>query len=82
MADPLSVGRRGCRLWGAEDENLLPLLHGLPQPTFFSLDQDFWRPDWSHLGYGLVWLDVADEQAACARDSGRDAGYGRGDPRF
>jgi hypothetical protein len=49
---------------GTDDENLLPVLHHLPQPTFFSLDQDFWRPGWAHRGYGLVWLDVRAKQAA------------------
>src|ERR1051325_2322863 len=50
--------------WGADDENLVPILHRLPQPTFFSLDRDFYRPSWAHASYGLVWLDVADDHAA------------------
>ena len=50
--------------WGTDDENLIPALHRLPQPTFFSLDRDFCRPDWAHASYGLVWLDVADDRAA------------------
>jgi hypothetical protein len=49
---------------GTDDENLLAVLHHLPQPTFFSLDQDFYRPDWAHSSYGLVWLDVRGRQAA------------------
>ena len=49
---------------GTADENLLPVLHRLPQPTFLSLDLNFYRPDWAHRGYCLVWLDVR----------GRDAG--------
>jgi hypothetical protein len=51
-------------LRGATDENLLPLLHRLPQPTFFTLDQDFYRSDWIHPAYCLVWLDVTDDRAA------------------
>ena len=43
---------------GTKDENLLPVLHRLSNPTFFSLDRDFYRPDWAHSGYCLVWLDV------------------------
>jgi hypothetical protein len=50
--------------WGTQDENLIPWLHRLPQPTFFSLDRDFYRPRWVHPSYGLVWLDVADNHAA------------------
>jgi hypothetical protein len=50
--------------WGTEDESLISALHRLPQPTFFSLDRDFFRPDWAHASYGLVWLDVADDRAA------------------
>lgn len=50
--------------WGTDDANLLPVLHRLPQPTFFSLDQDFYRPDWAHGRYSLVWLDVRGRQSA------------------
>jgi hypothetical protein len=49
---------------GTDDENLIPLLHRLPQPTFFTLDQDFYRSYWVHTAYCLVWLDVTDERAA------------------
>jgi len=49
---------------GTDDENLLPVLHHLPQPTFISLDADFYRPDWAHASYSLVWLDVPSRQAA------------------
>jgi hypothetical protein len=49
---------------GTDDAHLLPVLHRLPQPTFFSLDHDFHRPDWAHAGYCLVWLDVRGRQAA------------------
>src|SRR5258705_140071 len=49
---------------GAKDENLIPFLHRLPRPTFFSLDQDFYRPSLAHAGYCLVWLDVSDDRAA------------------
>ena len=49
---------------GTHDENLIPVLHRLPNPTFFSLDRDFYQPNWRHLAYCLVWLDVPDDQAA------------------
>ncbi len=34
--------------WGTDDENLIPVFHRLPQPTFFSLDRDFYRPELLH----------------------------------
>ena len=49
---------------GTKDINLIPFLHRLANPTFFSLDRDFYRPDWAHRGYCLVWLDVRGRQAA------------------
>jgi hypothetical protein len=49
---------------GSDDAALLPVFHHLPQPTFFSLDNDFYRPDWAHGRYSLVWLDVRRTQAA------------------
>src|SRR5262245_66062671 len=33
---------------GTKDENLIPFLHRLPYPTFFSLDRDFHRRDLAH----------------------------------
>ena len=49
---------------GATDENLIPVLHKLSQPTFFTLDRDFFRRDWAHANYALVWLDVRRREAA------------------
>jgi hypothetical protein len=49
---------------GTKDENLIPVLHRLPRPTFFSLDRNFYRPDWAHAEYGLIWLDVRGRDAA------------------
>lgn len=49
---------------GTRDENLMPVLHRLAAPTFFSLDHDFFRARWAHRNYALVWLDVADDRAA------------------
>lgn len=49
---------------GATDENLLPVLHKLPQPTFVTLGRDFFRRDWIHASYALVWLDVRRREAA------------------
>jgi len=55
----IDIGRTG-----TQDENLIPVLHRLPQATFFSLDHFFFRQDLLHDSYCLVWLDVADDQAA------------------
>lgn len=49
---------------GTLDENLLPLLHRLPQPTFFTHDRDFFQASLCHSHYALIDLDVGDEAAA------------------
>ena len=49
---------------GTDDEILISAFHHLPQPTFFSLDNDFYRRDWVHASYCLVWLDVRRRDAA------------------
>jgi len=49
---------------GTKDENLIPALHRLSNPTFFSLDQDFYHRSLAHSGYCLVWLDVRGRRAA------------------
>jgi hypothetical protein len=43
---------------GMTDENILPLLHHLRRPTFFTRDADFYRRGLRHERYCLVWLDV------------------------
>ena len=49
---------------GIDDADLIPLLLRLPSPTFFTRDEDFWRPSLQHPDYCLVWLDVEDTQGA------------------
>ncbi len=49
---------------GADDEDIIPLLHRLPQPAFFTLDKHFFRLALCHAAYCLVWLDVPDDHAA------------------
>jgi hypothetical protein len=49
---------------GTTDENLIPVLHHLSKPTFLTLDRNFYRLDWAHSNYGLVWLDVRRRVAA------------------
>ena len=48
------------------DDNILPLLHRLKQPTFFTRDGDFWNPRLRHAGYCLVFVDVPDHEGEVA----------------
>ena len=49
---------------GIQDPDILPVLHRLARPTFFTHDRDFFRRALVHPGYCLVWLDVFDGKAA------------------
>lgn len=49
---------------GMQDAEIIPLLHGLDRPTFFTLDRDFYDPRLCHEGYCLVFLVVEEEMAA------------------
>lgn len=53
------VGRKGMK-----DDEIIPLLHQLDRPTFFTLDSDFHNRRLCHEGYCLVHLDVDDETVA------------------
>jgi hypothetical protein len=53
------VGREGLK-----DQEIIPLLHQLRQPTFFTLDSDFFKGSLCHHSYCLVYLDVAQYEAA------------------
>ena len=55
----LDLGRKGMT-----DEEIIPLLHSLDRPTFFTLDGDFYECRLCHDGYCLVHLDVEEERAA------------------
>ena len=43
---------------GVQDEDILPLLHRLKHPTFFTQDEDFFKRELCHRAYCLAWLDV------------------------
>ncbi len=43
---------------GMKDHEIIPFLHQLNQPTFFSRDDDFYKRRLCHSGYCLVYLDV------------------------
>lgn len=49
---------------GMKDDEIIPLLHQLDQPTFFTLDGDFYDPRFCHAGYCLAYLDVEEEIVA------------------
>lgn len=48
-----------------KDRNdVIPLLHTLRRPTFFTRDVDYYKTDLLHAGYCLVYLDVLADEAA------------------
>ncbi len=49
---------------GITDADLVPILHRLAQPTFFTHDWDFWTPILCHPRYCIVHLAVEDTEAA------------------
>ena len=49
---------------GIQDDQILPLLHSLNRPTFFTRDQGFYRRGLCHLGYCLIYLDVRRSEVA------------------
>ena len=53
------VGRKGMK-----DKEIIPLLHQLNQPTFFTRDDDFYERKLCHAGYCLVFLDVRKGEVA------------------
>jgi len=56
----VEIGRSGMK----DREEILPLLHRLKRPTFFTLDHGFYHPALRHQGYCLVFLDVWEDEAA------------------
>ncbi|MBI4531483.1 MAG: hypothetical protein HY709_08150 [Candidatus Latescibacteria bacterium] len=52
-------GGRGCK-----DDEILPFLFTLRQPTLFTGDRHFYRRSLRHARYGLVYLDVGQWEAA------------------
>jgi hypothetical protein len=49
---------------GLQDEEILPFLHRLHRPTFFTRDRGFYRREVCHRQYGLICLEVAPEEVA------------------
>ena len=48
------------------DDNILPMLHRLKRPTFFTRDRDFWRRELAHARYCLVFLDIPEHEGQIA----------------
>lgn len=53
------VGRQGI-----QDDEIIPLLHQLRRPTFFTRDADFYDRRLRHPHYCLVYLDLQPHEAA------------------
>ena len=49
---------------GMQDEEIIPFLHQLRRPTFFTLDDDFYKRDLCHAGYCLVFINSGQYEAA------------------
>jgi hypothetical protein len=45
-------------------DEIIPLLHTLKRPTFFTRDHDYYKPYLRHPGYCLALLDVEFDEAA------------------
>jgi hypothetical protein len=56
----VGIGRFGMK----DREDILPLLHQLKPPTFFTLDHGFYHSTLLHQRYCLVFLDVWEDEAA------------------
>jgi hypothetical protein len=54
------VGRFGMK----DCNQIIPLLHTLRRPTFFTRDRDFYHPMLCHSKYCLVYLDVDFDEVA------------------
>ncbi len=49
---------------GIDDENIIPLLHQLRRPTFFTSDSDFYRRRLCHARYCIIYLAVEEDETA------------------
>lgn len=56
----VEIGHAGMK----DRDDVIPLLHGLRNPTFFSRDHGFYKPALCHNRYCLVYLDVAFNEVA------------------
>ena len=53
------IGRKGM-----QDDEIIPLLRSLRQPTFFTLDFGFYERQLCHQRYCVVWMDIDEDESA------------------
>jgi hypothetical protein len=58
------IGKGVGRLGMKDRDAIIPLLHTLRRPTFFTRDHGFYHPSLRHSAYCLVYLDVAFDEIA------------------
>jgi hypothetical protein len=58
------IGKGVGRLGMKDSDDIIPLLHTLRRPTFFTRDHGFYHPRLRHSAYCLVYLDVAFDEIA------------------
>jgi hypothetical protein len=58
------IGAEVGRIGKQDLEEIIPLLHSLGRPTFFTRDHDFYKPALCHPRYTLVLLDVDMDEVA------------------
>jgi hypothetical protein len=56
----IEIGHSGMK----DEAEIIPLLHSLRRPTFFTRDDDFYKPWLRHSRYCLVYLDASLDEAA------------------
>jgi len=56
----VEIGRAGMK----DRNGVIPALHALRRPTFFTRDHGFYHPDLRHPQYCLVYLDVARKEVS------------------
>ena len=56
----MELGRAGMK----DRDEIIPLLHSLRNPTFFTRDRDFYKSELCSPQYCIVFLDVAFDEAA------------------
>lgn len=60
---------------GIADENIIPVLHRLKRPTFFTKDRGFWDRKFVHPGYCIVLLDIPEHEGQLAEYTRRFLRY-------
>lgn len=58
------IGKGVGRLGMKDRDDIIPLLHTLRRPTFFTRDHGFYHPSLLHSAYCLVYLNVAFDEIA------------------